>query len=69
MRTLPQDWTFFGLTPKYNVAIHQEVGDLAYYAKGIDWHTAYNLPVFLRRFHIHRINKIHEDINNRQKKK
>lgn len=59
---LPSDWTFFGLTPKYKIQLHDEVFDLVYYGKGgFSWNDVYNLPIFLRHHYLGRIQKILKD--------
>lgn len=52
---------FFGLTyeiaPQTRAAIFTQIHEIVFYGKGgYDWHTVYNMPIWLRRF---TFNKIH----------
>jgi hypothetical protein len=39
-----------------------------YYGKNFSYTEAYNMPVYLRKFFIQKINKIHKDQNKAQEK-
>jgi len=50
--------TFFGLTPQYRVSLFNQLHDLVYHGGGGFIHSEiYNMPIWLRRFHISRINE------------
>ena len=56
--------TFFGLTPKYRDTLFSQIHDLIYHGKGGFIHSeVYNMPIWLRHFHINKINKYHEKQN------
>ncbi len=55
---------FFGLTPDYKFQVYQEIHDLVYHGKGgFIYSEVYNMPIHLRRFHIRKINEVHEQQN------
>jgi hypothetical protein len=55
---LQLDWTFFGLTSTYKLATEGHIHDLAFHSKGAFSYTEIrNMPVFIRTFHIDRLNK------------
>lgn len=48
--------TFFGLTPNYKPLIHTQIFDIVYYGNGgFNWNDVYNMPVWLRKFYIKKI--------------
>jgi len=54
-------YPFFGLTPEYRVALHEQVFSLAYYSEGaFTQDIVYNLPVHLRNFYLNLLIKIKE---------
>jgi len=56
--TFPSPSTFFGLTPEYRMNIFTQIHEIVFYGNGgYDWHTVYNMPIWLRNF---TFNKIHE---------
>jgi hypothetical protein len=47
--------SFFGLTSKNSsqakIAIYRQIHQICFHGKGgYDWHTVYNMPIWLRRF-------------------
>jgi len=55
---------FFGLTPEYKFQIYREIHDLVYYGQGgFIYSEVYNMPIHIRRFHIKKINDLHEEKN------
>ena len=55
---------FFGLTPNYKFQVYREVHDLVYYGQGgFIYSEVYNMPIHIRRFHIRKVNEIHEKRN------
>jgi len=55
---------FFGLTPEYKFQVYQEVHDLVYYGNGgFIYSEVYNMPIHIRRYHIRKINDLHEERN------
>ena len=58
MLTSPSVLAFFGLTPEYRGIIFREIHDLVYHGGGGFIHSeVYNMPVWLRQFHIKKINE------------
>ena len=53
------DQTFFGFNPQYRVQLHENIFNLLWHGEGRwDWDTIYNMPIFLRKFYIKRVNSI-----------
>jgi hypothetical protein len=49
----PLDWTFFGLGLNYKPIVHREIFFLVYNGGGgYTFSDVYNMPIWLRRFHI-----------------
>ena len=60
---------FFGLTPQYRNILFSQIHDLVYHGGGGFIHSeVYNMPVWLRRFHITKINEHVEKQNKEQRK-
>ena len=60
---------FFGLTPQYRSILFGQLHDLVYHGGGGFIHSeVYNMPVWLRRFHITKINEYVEKQNKEQRK-
>lgn len=58
---------FFGLTPEYKFQVYQEVHDLVYHGQGgFIYSEVYNMPIHIRRFHIRKVNDLHEERNKAQ---
>ena len=58
--------TFFGFKPEDRVALHESLFNLVWHGAGRwDWETLYNMPVYIRRFWIQKINKIVDDAEHR----
>ena len=52
---------FFGLTPQYRTILFTQLHDLVYHGGGGFLHSeVYNMPVWMRRFHIQKINEWNE---------
>ena len=50
--------TFFGLTPQYRELIFNQIHDLVYHGGGGFIHSeVYNMPVWLRMLHIHKVSE------------
>ena len=63
--------TFFGLTSNYRQLLYTEIHDLVFHGGGGFIHSeVYNMPIWLRRYHIDRINEFNkkqqEDIEKAQ---
>ena len=59
---------FFGLTPQYRNILFGQLHDLVYHGGGGFIHSeVYNMPVWLRRFHITKINEHVEKQNKEQR--
>ena len=58
MLTSPSVLAFFGLTPEYRGIIFREIHDLVYHGGGGFIHSEiYNIPIWMRRYHIEKINE------------
>ncbi len=56
--------SFFGLTPQYRKLLFSQVHDLVYHGGGGFIHSeVYNMPTWLRRFHIQKINEYVKETN------
>ena len=56
--TFPSASTFFGLTPEYRMNVFTQIHEIVFYGKGgYDWHTVYNMPIWLRKFTFNKINE------------
>ena len=56
--------SFFGLQPKNKKDIHEEIFQLIYYHKGgFTFDEVYNLPIYLRKFYLKRLEKQYQDEN------
>jgi len=58
--------SFFGLTsnsiPQTRAAIFTQVHQIVFHGKGgYDWHTVYNMPIWLRRFTFNEIQKYYDE--------
>ena len=66
-RTLiyPLGLTFFGLTPDYRTALFRQIHEIVFHGNGgYDWHTVYNMPIWLRNLTFTLINNHFEAKNN-----
>jgi len=55
------DSTFFGFKPEDRPKLHDNLFELLWAGEGRwDWHTIYNMPIFLRNFWVRKLNKLHE---------
>ena len=57
---------FFGLTydiaPQSRSAIFTQIHQIVFHGKGgYDWHTVYNMPIWLRRFTFNEIQKFYDE--------
>ena len=60
---------FFGPTPEYRPYLHTEIFNLVYHGKGgFTWESVYDMPIFLRRFYIKKINEYIEEQNKEHEK-
>jgi hypothetical protein len=60
---------FFGLTPQYRSILFGQIHDLVYHGGGGFIHSEiYNMPIWLRRFHIHKISEYIEKQNEENRK-
>jgi len=42
---------FFGLTPEYRSSLFSQIHEIVFHGQGgYDWHTIYNMPIWLRNF-------------------
>ena len=55
------DQTFFGFNPADRINLHDALFRLLWFGEGRwDWDTVYNLPIFLRKFYVNKVNEILE---------
>ena len=72
MRKYPYLWpsTFFGLTLSYRSSLFRQIHDIIFHGGGgYDWHTVYNMPIWLRNFTFKKIEewyKKQEEAQNKQ---
>ena len=60
----PLELTFFGLTSNYRKALFTQIHDLVFHGGGGFKHSeVYNMPTWLRRFHIEKINQFNKEQN------
>ena len=61
--------TFFGLPINYKPILHGELHDIVFYGRGgYSWETAYNWPIWLRKFYLRKIQesyKAEKDAHNK----
>jgi hypothetical protein len=58
--------TFFGLTsdtaPQARASLFNQIHQIVFYGKGgYDWHTIYNMPIWLRRWTFNEIKNYYEE--------
>ena len=66
--------TFFSLTPNeasdYRHNLFTVIHDIVFHGKGgFDWHTVYNMPIWLRNMTMKRISEFYEEQNKQMKSK
>jgi hypothetical protein len=64
----PSESTFFSLTPEeaipYRNNVFTQIHEIIFHGKGgYDYNTIYNMPIWLRKFTFHKINKWYEEQN------
>lgn len=64
---------FFGLTsegaPQARMGLFKQIHDIIFHGKGgYDWHTVYNMPIWLRNFTFFEIQKFYEKEKEEYKK-
>ena len=61
--------TFFGLNPEYRKNIFREIHDLVFHGGGgFIYSEVYDMPIWLRRYHISLLNKHFKDQEKAMKK-
>jgi len=61
--------SFFGLTPQYRKFIFDQIHDLVFHGGGGFKHSeVYNMPVWLRNFHIQKISEWNKKQNEQMEK-
>ena len=62
-------WGFFGLGPDARSIIHDQIFDLIYHGNGgFTWSDVYNMPSWLRKYYIKKINEAIKKHNKEVKK-
>ena len=65
----PSILTFFGLTPEYRQNLFSQIHEIVFHGNGgYDWHTLYNMPIWLRNFTFKKIEEWYEKQNEAQSK-
>lgn len=68
--TSPSILAFFGLTPEYRQNIFSQIHEIIFHGNGgYDWHTIYNMPIWLRNFTFRKLEewyKKQEEAQNKQ---
>jgi hypothetical protein len=64
--------TFFSLTPsqaaEYRHGLFNQIHEIVFFGKGgYDWHTVYEMPIWLRNFTMKKIQEHYEEKNKAQK--
>lgn len=60
---------FFGFDASDRVHLHDNIFNLIWHGEGRwDWDTIYNMPIFLRKFYIKKINKILQERDDAREK-
>ena len=53
---------FFGLTPNIRLQIFREIHEIVFHGNGgFDWHTVYNMPIWLRKYTFNEIRNYYEE--------
>jgi len=73
MQQSPLDLTFFGLTlgnaSQHRINIFNIIHEIVFNGKGgYDWHTVYNMPIWLRKFTFNKLKTFYEEKDSAQKK-
>jgi len=64
MYQFPLGLTFFGLTLKYRANLFTQIHDLVFHGGGGFKHSeVYNMPIWMRRYHIQKINEYNKKQN------
>ena len=69
MYQFPLGLTFFGLTLKYRANLFTQIHDLVFHGGGGFKHSeVYNMPIWMRRYHIQKINEYNKKQNEETEK-
>jgi hypothetical protein len=65
------DLAFFGLTsdiaPQFRSNLFTQIHEIVFHGNGgYDWHTVYNMPIWLRKFTFHKLKEHYENQNKSQ---
>jgi hypothetical protein len=61
--------TFFGLTPQYRISLFSQIHEIVFHGKGgYDWHTIYNMPIWLRSFIFNKMKEHYDEEASQMKK-
>ena len=53
--------TFFGLTQEYRQNLFSQIHEIVFHGNGgFDWHTVYNMPIWLRNFTFKKLQDHHQ---------
>ena len=61
--------TFFGLTPsvasQVRINLFTQIHEIIFHGNGgYDWHTVYNMPIWLRKFTFHKLQEYYKQTDN-----
>jgi len=55
---------FFGLTKEHRLAVFNQIHEIVFHGNGgYDWHTVYNMPIWLRRWTFQKLQEYYEKKN------
>lgn len=59
--------TFFGLTPQYRFNLFKTIHEIVFHGNGgYDWHTIYEMPIWLRTFTFNSLKEHYDKIKEQQ---
>jgi len=65
----PSILAFFGLTPEYRQNLFSQIHEIIFHGNGgYDWHTLYNMPIWLRNFTFKKIEEYYKKQEEAQNK-
>ena len=67
--TSPSIYRFFGLTPEYRQNLFSQIHEIIFHGNGgYDWHTLYDMPIWLRNFTFKKIEEYYKKQEEAQNK-
>lgn len=60
----PLGLAFFGLTKEHRLAVFNQIHEIVFHGNGgYDWHTVYNMPIWLRRWTFQKLQEYYDKKN------